>query len=181
LRVTTTLTSFAADMNASALPQWTFVTPNMVDDGHDTSVDYAAQWLQYWLVSPLTSKTSTTMTHSSSSLSMRTSHIPNTTSSWRCCSDAPFPKVRAAPMTRPTTRIHPCSQLSRQWGLRSLGRGESNKYVSRCFLLPVRSTHVPHRTLSNAFSFVADATGYTNLDLSSLDVLTNATGTMPGR
>jgi hypothetical protein len=25
---------FAADLNASAIPQWAFVTPNMVDDGH---------------------------------------------------------------------------------------------------------------------------------------------------
>jgi hypothetical protein len=27
---------FAADLNASAIPQWAFVTPNMVNDGHGT-------------------------------------------------------------------------------------------------------------------------------------------------
>jgi len=37
-----------------------------------------------------------------------------------------------------------------------------------------------HRTLSNVFSFVAAATGYTNVKASSSEVLTNATGTIPG-
>ena len=37
-----------------------------------------------------------------------------------------------------------------------------------------------HRTLSNVFSFVAAATNYTNLNVSSDSVLTNATGTING-
>lgn len=41
---------FAADINADALPQWSFVTPNMVNDAHDTTIDYASSWLEYWLV-----------------------------------------------------------------------------------------------------------------------------------
>lgn len=40
---------FAADVNASAIPQWLFITPNMLDDGHDTSIGYASDWLQFWL------------------------------------------------------------------------------------------------------------------------------------
>ncbi|KAH9164033.1 hypothetical protein EDB89DRAFT_2078302 [Lactarius sanguifluus] len=36
---------FAIGPNASALPQWMFVTPNMVNDGHDTTIDFAAQWI----------------------------------------------------------------------------------------------------------------------------------------
>ncbi|KAH9016773.1 hypothetical protein EDB85DRAFT_1866849, partial [Lactarius pseudohatsudake] len=31
------------------LPQWLFVTPNMVNDGHDTTIDFAGQWVDYWL------------------------------------------------------------------------------------------------------------------------------------
>jgi len=39
----------------------------------------------------------------------------------------------------------------------------------------------PHRTLSNVYSFVANTTGYTNLDVSLADIpLTNITGTIPG-
>lgn len=41
---------FAADVNASALPQWVFVTPNLVNDAHDTDIDFASQWLEFWLV-----------------------------------------------------------------------------------------------------------------------------------
>lgn len=37
------------DVNASAIPQWVFITPNMINDGHDTSVQYASDWLNYWL------------------------------------------------------------------------------------------------------------------------------------
>lgn len=37
-------TSFYSDLNATALPQWSFITPNMTDDGHDTNVTFAASW-----------------------------------------------------------------------------------------------------------------------------------------
>ena len=47
---------FAADIKASALPQWIFVTPNMVDDGHDTTIDYSSAWLEWWLVPLLKDK-----------------------------------------------------------------------------------------------------------------------------
>ncbi|KAH9038743.1 hypothetical protein EDB85DRAFT_1887786 [Lactarius pseudohatsudake] len=36
---------FAVDANASALSQWMFVTPNMVNDSHDTNIDFATQWM----------------------------------------------------------------------------------------------------------------------------------------
>ena len=38
-----------ADVNASVIPQWLFITPNMVNDGHDTSIDFASDWLDFWL------------------------------------------------------------------------------------------------------------------------------------
>ncbi|KAG6326620.1 hypothetical protein ID866_12469, partial [Astraeus odoratus] len=41
---------FAYDVGNNTLPQWFFVTPNMKDDGHDTGIAYASQWLQYWLI-----------------------------------------------------------------------------------------------------------------------------------
>lgn len=41
---------FAADVNASALPQWSFITPNLVNDAHDTTIDYASDFLEYFLV-----------------------------------------------------------------------------------------------------------------------------------
>ena len=41
---------FATDVNASAIPQWVFVTPNLVNDGHDTDINFMSQWIQYWLM-----------------------------------------------------------------------------------------------------------------------------------
>jgi phospholipase C len=40
---------FTADIKADALPQWIFVTPNIVNDAHDTTVDFAGKWLDFWL------------------------------------------------------------------------------------------------------------------------------------
>ena len=37
-------TSFNSDLAAQTLPQWSFITPNMTDDGHDTTITVAAQW-----------------------------------------------------------------------------------------------------------------------------------------
>ncbi|KAH9011126.1 hypothetical protein EDB84DRAFT_1681097 [Lactarius hengduanensis] len=55
------------------------------------------------------------------------------------------------------------STVEANWGLGSLGRGDTNK------------------TLSNVYSFVANATGYTNLDIALADIpLTNTTGIIPG-
>lgn len=42
-------TMFASDLAANKLPQWSFITPNMTSDGHDSSVTVAGQWLQDFL------------------------------------------------------------------------------------------------------------------------------------
>ncbi|KAI4717707.1 phosphoesterase-domain-containing protein [Aureobasidium sp. EXF-10727] len=43
------LTEFYADLEAKKLPQWIFVTPNMTNDGHDTSVTTAGAWTRSFL------------------------------------------------------------------------------------------------------------------------------------
>lgn len=42
-------TSFNSDLKAQTLPQWSFITPNMTDDGHDTTVTFAANWTRSFL------------------------------------------------------------------------------------------------------------------------------------
>ncbi|KAG6898762.1 hypothetical protein C0993_004487, partial [Termitomyces sp. T159_Od127] len=42
-------TLFEQDLNNNALPQWIFVTPNMLNDGHDTNVTFAGTWVRGWL------------------------------------------------------------------------------------------------------------------------------------
>ncbi|TKA79113.1 hypothetical protein B0A55_02406 [Friedmanniomyces simplex] len=42
-------TQFCADLEAKQLPQWMFITPNMTDDGHDSSVTVAGTWARGFL------------------------------------------------------------------------------------------------------------------------------------
>ena len=47
-------TSFHDDLNAQALPQWSFITPNMTNDGHDTNAVVAGNWSYDFLLPLLT-------------------------------------------------------------------------------------------------------------------------------
>jgi hypothetical protein len=40
---------FARHLGAGRLPGFTFLTPNLCDDGHDCSTETADKWLGYWL------------------------------------------------------------------------------------------------------------------------------------
>lgn len=42
-------TSFESDLAAQTLPQWSFITPNMTNDGHDTTITFAANWSRSFL------------------------------------------------------------------------------------------------------------------------------------
>lgn len=42
-------TMFYTDLNNNQLPQWIFITPNMTNDGHDTSVTTAGKWARSFL------------------------------------------------------------------------------------------------------------------------------------
>jgi hypothetical protein len=43
------LTQFYVDLDNQRLPQWSFITPNMTSDGHDTSVTTAGTWSRNFL------------------------------------------------------------------------------------------------------------------------------------
>ncbi|KAK9452582.1 phosphoesterase family-domain-containing protein [Dipodascopsis uninucleata] len=42
-------TDFYNDLENEKLPQWMFITPNMTNDGHDTTVDVAGAWTRSFL------------------------------------------------------------------------------------------------------------------------------------
>ncbi|KAK9449297.1 putative acid phosphatase [Limtongia smithiae] len=42
-------TSFYDDLEAGTLPQWAFITPNMTNDGHDTTIDVSGSWSRTFL------------------------------------------------------------------------------------------------------------------------------------
>lgn len=43
------MTEFSKDLANEDLPQWSFITPNMTSDGHDSSVTVAGQWMRNFL------------------------------------------------------------------------------------------------------------------------------------
>jgi acid phosphatase len=49
-------TLFYEELAKNELPQWLFITPNMLHDGHDTNVTYAASWLSSFLTPLLSNK-----------------------------------------------------------------------------------------------------------------------------
>lgn len=50
------LSAFATDVSLGTVPNYAFITPNILDDGHNTGVKYADTWLKGWL-SPLLNNT----------------------------------------------------------------------------------------------------------------------------
>ncbi|KAH3678448.1 hypothetical protein WICMUC_001465 [Wickerhamomyces mucosus] len=42
-------TEFYVDLENETLPQWSFITPNMTNDGHDTTINVAATWTKDFL------------------------------------------------------------------------------------------------------------------------------------
>jgi hypothetical protein len=121
---------FAADVNAYALPQWVSVTPNMVNDGHDTSIDYAAGWLQYWLV-PLLSDQNF---NDNGTLVLLTFDENEAYTENNCVlalllGGAVPESARGTTDSTYYTHYSLLSAVEANWGLGSLGRGDTNKYV----------------------------------------------------
>ncbi|KAH8093090.1 phosphoesterase family-domain-containing protein [Cristinia sonorae] len=148
---------FAADVNASAIPQWVFVTPNMMNDAHDTDIDFASDWLESWLV-PLLSDPNFNDNRTLILLTFdenETYEINNRIYSILLGGAIPE-KLRGTVDPTYYTHYSSLSSVEANWGLGSLGRQDTNK-------------------------FVADAVGYKNLNITGNDIpLTNLTGDIPG-
>jgi len=155
---------FAADLNASVIPQWNFVTPNLVNDAHDTDIDFASAWLEFWLVPLLANpnfndnKTLILLTFDET----ETQTINNQIYSLLLGGAIPA-NLKGTQDPTYVTHYSILSTVEANWGLGSLGRGDTNK------------------TVSNVYGFVADAVGYQNINVTGNAIpLTNITGTIPG-
>ncbi|ORY66654.1 phosphoesterase family-domain-containing protein [Leucosporidium creatinivorum] len=157
---------FAADVNADTIPQWSFITPNLVNDAHDTTIDFTSAWLEYFLYPLLenpnfnTNRTLILLTFDET----ETYTVNNNIYTIALGGAVPTELIGTTDSTY-YTHYSSLSTVEANWQLGSLGRQDTNK------------------TVSNVYSFVANATGYKNNDLtsSSTDLpLTNITGTIPG-
>ncbi|KAI0931172.1 hypothetical protein AcV5_005281 [Taiwanofungus camphoratus] len=157
---------FANDLNNSAISQWSFITPNLVNDGHDTSIDFVSSWLEYWLVPLLdderfnNNRTIILVTFDETETYSTNNRI------WTLALGGGLPQdLRGQTDDTFYTHYSSLSTVEANWGLGSLGRGDTNV------------------TLNNVYSWVANATGWKNNGIngnSSAIPLLNITETIPG-
>ncbi|KAJ7676636.1 phosphoesterase family-domain-containing protein [Mycena polygramma] len=159
-----TFNDFANDVVNGILPQWVFVTPNMVNDAHDTTIDFAASFLEYWLVPLLTDprvndeETLILLTFDET----ETYTIQNTVFTLALGGAVPL-KLRGTTDDTLYTHYSSLSTVQANWGLKSLGRQDTNASVS------------------NVLAFVAEKTGYKNVQVPANQTPAfNLTGVAPG-
>jgi len=153
---------FAADLNASVIPQWSFITPNMVDDGHDTNVTFISNWIKFWLI-PLLQDT---RFNDNGTLILLTFDENETytvnNQIWALLLGGAVPTTSYGTSDSTYyTHFSALSSVQNNWGLGSLGRFDTNK------------------TMANVYSLVANKTGYQNLHVTNIPH-TNLTGVYPG-
>lgn len=157
---------FAVDVGNNSLSQWIFITPNLRNDAHDTSVGYTASWLTYWLLPLLndpnfnTNKTLILLTFDEN----ETYTIGNSVYSLLLGGVIPQAMKNTTDSTF-YTHYSAISTVENNWDLDNLGRQDTNK------------------TLANVFNLVASVTSYHNNNLtnsSSFLPQLNITGTIPG-
>ncbi|KAK6966637.1 phosphoesterase-domain-containing protein [Favolaschia claudopus] len=162
-----TFNDFANDVVNGTLPQWIFVTPNMVNDAHDTTIDFAASFLEYWLLPLLTDprvnspRTLVLLTFDENETFGKQNRV------WSVLLGQAVPlKLRGTTDDTLYTHYSTLSTVQANWGLKSLGRQDTNA------------------TVSNVFSFVAEKTGYKNVEVPSPGIPRvpqfNLTGVVPG-
>jgi len=141
-----------------------FVTPNMVNDGHDTSASFFSNWTSYWLVPLLAderfndNRTLVLLTFDENESYTAENRIFTV-----LLGGAVPTTLKGQTDSTYYTHYSAISTVQANWQLKNLGRGDVNK------------------TLANVFSPIANVTGYVNTDVPQAQrPLTNETGIFPG-
>ncbi|KAJ7617788.1 phosphoesterase family-domain-containing protein [Roridomyces roridus] len=148
-----TFNDFANDVVNGTLPQWIFVTPNIVNDAHDTTIDFAAQWMQYWLVPLLAdSRVNGENTLILLTFDENETHAEQNTVFTLALGNAVPSHLKGTTDDTLYTHYSTISTVEANWELMSLGRQDTNP------------------TVSNVFSFVAEKTGHQNVQVPADEV-----------
>ncbi|KAG0309744.1 hypothetical protein BGZ98_008880 [Dissophora globulifera] len=142
-------TQLATDINNGALPNYALYTPNIKNDGHDTTVAYASKWLTGFITPLLTNTKFMNNTlvivtfDEADDYSDKTNHVLGL-----LFGDS----IKGLENTIDSTYYTHYSLISTvesNWGLGNLGRNDVNKQ------------------LSNVISYVAAKTGYQNVNVTN--------------
>ena len=154
----------AADIGNDTLGSFLFITPNMVNDGHDTTAAFFSNWTQYFLTPLLKDpKFNSNRTVILLTFDENDSYPePNRIFTLALGGAVPANLKNTSDHTY-MTHYSAISSVEANWNLKSLGRGDVNK------------------TMSNVFPFWADTFGYQNTQVADADIpQTNITGVAPG-
>jgi hypothetical protein len=147
----------------------------MVDDGHDINIDLADQWVDYWLL-PLLEDTKFNENLTLIPLTFdETETSLSTTTSSPCYLEMPSLRVLTS-----TPHSSPWRQTGVSGRLAAATRTSTSRLSPFPQLAQATLTLPFRRTLSNVHSFLANATGYKNLDVSADIPLTNLTSKILG-
>ncbi|KAG0289846.1 hypothetical protein BGZ96_006682 [Linnemannia gamsii] len=140
-------TQLQTDLNAGYLPNYSFYTPNIKNDGHDTTVAYASKWFSGFLAPLLSNPTFNNNTlvvltfDEADDYTDETNHVLG-----MLLGDA-VKHINNTVDSTFYTQYSLISTVTSNWGLGNLGRFDV------------------YKPLSNVFSFVAALTGYQNVDV----------------
>ncbi|KAI0442835.1 phosphoesterase [Xylaria telfairii] len=137
------LDDFQSDFAAGVVPQFVMISPNMLNDGHNTSLDYATNWVREFLKPLLTDgafaeKTLVQLTYDETEDYSQ----PNRIASLLMGNAVPKKLLGTTDNTF-YTHFSILSTMENNWGLPNLGRFDVG---------------------ANVFQLVADVTGYSNTD-----------------
>ncbi|KAJ7074697.1 phosphoesterase family-domain-containing protein [Mycena amicta] len=129
-----TFNDFANDVVNGTLPQWVFVTPNMVNDAHDTTIDFAAAFLQYWFVPLLKDpRVNGERTLILLTFDENENHAEQNTV-WTAALGNAVPKnLRGTTDNTLYTHYSTIATVQANWGLKSLGRQDTNASIASVF------------------------------------------------
>lgn len=155
---------FGADVNASALPQHVFITPNLVDDAHDTGVTFAGNWLNFWLT-PLLQNPNFNSNRTLIQITFDENEnyaVQNTVYTLLLGGAIPS-DLKGTNDSTFYTHYSMMSSVQNNWDLQSLGRGDANK------------------TMASVWAFQAAMTNWTNENITvGNEPMCNLTGIFPG-
>ncbi|KAK3297889.1 phosphoesterase family-domain-containing protein [Chaetomium fimeti] len=146
--------TFQRTFAAKQVPQFVFMTPNMMNDGHNTTLDFATKWSHKFLQPLLADKafdekTLIALTYDESETYSEPNHIVTL-----LLGSAIPPALKGTQDDTFYTHYSMLSTLQANWGLHNLGRYDVG---------------------ANVFKFVADKVGYTaNKDPENLPTVNNS-------
>lgn len=154
----------AVDIGNNTLPAWMFITPNLVNDGHDTTAAFFSNFTSYFLTPLLKdSRFNSNRTLILLTFDENESYTaPNRIFTLALGGAVPS-ALRNTTDSTYLTHYSGLSTVEANWGLRSLGRGDVNK------------------TMANVLPFFASSLNYTNTNVDAASIpQTNVTGVAPG-